>query len=164
MSMPYRTCITHGTYAHWNSYRIVRESIEPIAHPISLFCLFLSRTICRSDDLDGGDDAIFMELSLYLCLSLMLCIYLRRCLIKFNVLKFQSIAFFWGGPERFATPCLLVATLSQVFHDFDTLGLVPVYSSCYTFLYMLYTLLICYGHCGVTTRSCGFASLLHRLC
>ena len=23
------------------------------------------------------------------------------------------------------------------------------------FLYMLYTLPICYGHCGVTTRSCG---------
>ena len=32
----------------------------------------------------------------------------------------------------FATPCLLVAFISQVFHDFDTYGLVPAYSSCFT--------------------------------
>ena len=39
-----------------------------------------------------------------------------------------------------ATPCLLVVFISQVFHDFDTYGLVPAYSSCFTLLYMLYML------------------------
>ena len=31
-----------------------------------------------------------------------------------------------------ATPCLLVATLSQVIYDFDTFWLVPAYSCCFT--------------------------------
>ena len=50
-----------------------------------------------------------------------------------------------------ATPCLLVVFIFQVFYDFDTYGLVPAYSSCFTFC-TCYTCYICYGHCGVTTR------------
>ena len=133
MSMSCRTCITLGTYAHWNSYRIVRELIEPIAHPISLFCLFLPRTICRSGDLDGGDDMPLIWSFLYVVyVYRSYHVLMKRCLFKFNALKFQKYSILLRRAGKVCNPLLLVATLSQVIHDFDTFWLVPAYSSCFT--------------------------------
>ena len=53
---------------------LLELSIEPIAHPLP-FCFVVPVLICRSDDLDGGDEHdIILELSCYLNLLLMLCI------------------------------------------------------------------------------------------
>ena len=61
-------------------------------------------------------------------------------LFRFSIF---SIAFFWGESEMSATPCLLVAIISQVLHDFDTYWLVSAYSSCFIFC-TCYTYLCCW--------------------
>ena len=80
------------------------------------------------------------------------------------LLNFKSIAFFWGGPERFATPCCWLQPFPKSFMTSIPFGWFRPIVVVSLFLYMLYTLLLCYGHCGVTTRSCGFASLVYGLC